>query len=191
MLTEPITVTLLVIDALETLNISYFIGGSFASAIHGVARATRDADLIAEVRQVHAEPLVRLLQATFYIQAEDIRDALMHRSSFNLVHLDTSFKVDIFVMKERPFDRIQFARRIRAPITGASTRAVYFATSEDTILAKLEWYRMGNEVSDRQWNDVIGVLKLQAAIDTGYLRQWAPPLGLTDLLERALAEAGL
>jgi hypothetical protein len=189
---DPIAVTLLVIDALEALGVSYFIGGSLASAVHGVLRATVDADLVADLRLKHAEPLARALSDAFYVDAESIRDAIRHQSSFNVIHLETMFKVDVFVLKERPFDASQFARRSAHVVATDPERTAYIASAEDTILAKLEWYRKGGEVSEQQWRDVLGVLKVQSdRLDYDYLRQWAAQLGVADLLERAVNEAGV
>jgi hypothetical protein len=182
---------LLVAGVLEELNIPYLIGGSMASAVYGVYRATADADLVADLRPDHVAPLVARLGAAFYVDPDDIRDALARRRSFNIVHLDTMFKVDIFVSRGRPFDQAQFARRDRQVVATDPERAAYLASAEDTVLAKLEWYRRGGEVSDRQWGDILGVLRTQGtALDGAYLRRWAAELNLTDLLERAMTEAG-
>jgi hypothetical protein len=188
---EPIVVTLLVIDALDALGVPYLIGGSLASAVHGVLRATLDTDLVADLRLEHAEPLARALGGTFYVDAESIREAVLHQRSFNVIHLETMFKVDVFVVKKRPFHHSQMERRTAQVIATDPDRTAYVATAEDTILAKLEWYRMGGDVSEQQWRDVLGVMKVQAdRLDLAYLRQWAAQLNISDLLERAIKEAG-
>jgi hypothetical protein len=192
MLSEPTAVTLKVIDALDSLGIPYLIGGSFASAIHGIARMTADTDLIADIRVDQAAALAASLKDDFYLDLEAIREAIRRRESFNMIHLQTMFKVDVFVVKQRPFDRVQMERRQRVAISQEPERFAYIATAEDNILAKLEWYRLGNEISERQWRDVQDVIKTQAErIEITYLRQWAATLGVEDLLQRALDEASM
>ena len=191
MLTEQIAVTLAVVDALETLDVPYAIGGSLASALHGVMRATMDADLVADLRLEHVAPLTRSLGDAFYADAEMMRDAIRRHGAFNLIHLDTVFKVDVFVARPRPFDRSQLARRQLHLLSEDPERYAYVTSAEDIILAKLEWYRLGGEVSDRQWRDVLGVLKVQAGrLDRDYLRRMAVELGVTGLLQRSLEETG-
>jgi hypothetical protein len=188
MLSEPIAVTLRVVDVLDSIGVPYLIGGSLASTLHGMVRTTLDVDLVAEVRREHVSLLVQQLTNEFYIDADAIIDAITHRSSFNIIHLETMFKVDIFVAKQRAFDKSQFARRAVQIVVDEPERTAYVASAEDTILAKLEWYRLGGETSERQWRDVLGVLKVQGdRLDLAYLRQWAAELKVTDLLEKALA----
>ena len=187
MLPEPIAVTLLVVNVLDDLGVPYFIDGSLATAVHGVARATMDVDIVADLRTEQAKPLVQALGDAFYADEGMIQAAIRHQSSFNVIHRETMFKVDIFVRGQRPFDQAQFRRRTLYILAQEPERTAYFASPEDNILAKLVWYRQGGEVSDRQWRDVMNVIRVQGArLDLTYLRQWAVRLGVADLLERAL-----
>lgn len=189
---DPIDVILAVTAALDRIGVAYYIGGSFASGAHGVYRATADVDMVADLHEDQVEALVHEVGTEFYADAEMMRDTIHHRSSFNLLHLTTGFKVDIFVPRRRAFDRAQLERRALYPLRDDPASAAYIASAEDSVLAKLEWCRLGNEVSERQWTDILGMLKVQGqALDTSYLRHWAGELGLSDLLERAFTEAGL
>lgn len=184
---DPLAVASLVARALEDLGVPYFVGGSLASTLHGEPRFTRDADLVAELELRHAEPLARALTGAFYVDEESIRLAIVRRGSFNAIYLATAFKVDVFVSKLRPFDRSSFARREPAQGEGYE---VYVSSAEDTLLAKLDWYREGGQVSDQQWRDILAILAVQGdRLDLSYLHTWADALNVGDLLERAVAES--
>ena len=188
---DPLAATLTVVHILESLRIPYLITGSLASALHGLARSSMDADLVADLRMEHAEPLVRELGEAFYVDLHAVREAIRRRSSFNAIHLEGAFKVDVFVCKDRPFDRLQLERRALYEVSPAAAAAAYFASPEDLVLSKLERYRLGHESSARQWGDVLGVMKLQGeTLDLCYLQRWAAELGVAELLERALKESG-
>jgi hypothetical protein len=187
---EATRLTLLVTQTLERLGIPYAVGGSLASSLHGVMRSTLDVDIVADMQSDHIQSLVEALSNEFYADDEMMRDAIERQSSFNLIHYETAFKVDIFIRKSRAFDQMQLDRRRLSIIASDPDESVYVTSPEDTVLAKLEWYRMGGEVSDRQWRDIIGVLKTRAGeLDLEYLRQWASELHVNDLLERVLKES--
>jgi hypothetical protein len=182
---DELAVTLIVTRALEALGVTYIVGGSLASTAYGKIRTTMDADLLAELLPKHVEPLLVRLGDAFYADETMIRNAIAHRNSFNLIHLETFFKIDIFILRARPFDRQQLERGIRHVLVEPDGIAT-LATPEDTILAKLDWYRLGGESSERQWRDVLGVLAIQAGtLDETYLDRWSAELGILDLLNRA------
>ena len=187
---EITRVLLRVTQTLERLGVPYAVGGSLASSLHGVMRSTLDVDIVADIKPEHVPALVSAFSTEFYADEAMIRDAIKHRSSFNLIHYETAFKVDIFIRKLRPYDQVQLNRRRKSVISTNPEASVYVVSPEDIILSKLEWYRMGGEVSDRQWRDILGVLKVRAGeLDLNYLRKWAGELNVRDLLERALQEA--
>ena len=181
-----------VVDAFNKLGAAYYVGGSVASGAFGEFRATNDVDVVADLKAGHAQLLVDALGAAYYADVESINDAVRRRASFNLIHFDTMLKIDIFVLRPRTYDQEALRRRMRRRMsTAADAPEVDFASPEDVILAKLDWFKQGGGVSDRQWRDVQGVLRVQStALDFVYMRHWAAVLAVDDLLGRALTQAG-
>jgi hypothetical protein len=178
-----------VAQALDRLEVPYLIGGSLASSIHGLYRATADIDLAADLKPDHVRRLASELGPDYYADGNMMLDALCRGRAFNLIHYATGHKIDVFPVGDDPYYRTQFDRRRAARISTESDFEAPLATPEDTILTKLAWYRKGGCVSERQWNDVRGVIAVQGErLDCEYVRRWAPHLGVDDLLERALAE---
>lgn len=189
--TELLAAVRQVVTAFESLGVEYLIGGSVASSVLGEPRQTLDADMVAKLLGKHAEPFVAQLQSDFYADLASIHSAIQTQGCFNLIHLETMTKVDVFVRWRDPFGQSQIARRQKKRIGLSTPLELYFASAEDVVLAKLEWFRKGREVSDRQWRDLLGVLKVQTgSLDSAYLKQWADQLNVADLLRRALEEAG-
>ncbi len=154
-----------------------------------MARASVDADIVAELGAAHIARIVSALRDRYCLSEERVRDAVARKASFNVIHLDTMLKIDVFVSRNRPLDQRAFERSRPASIGGGTMLPI--CSAEDIILAKLEWYRRGGEVSERQWTDVMGVLHaMGTTLDLGYLRQGAVEADVQDLLTRALREAG-
>lgn len=190
MLNEPLEVTFKVTGTLEALAVPYLISGSLASTLYGLVRTTQDSDLIAQMRPEHIQPFIAALEAEFYIDPQMVAGAVHQYGSFNLIHRQTFFKVDVFIPPARPFLQSQLQRARDQVFTLESERRAKFASPEDTILSKLEWYHLGGETSERQWRDVLGILKVQSGnLDLDYLHHWADELDLAGLLIRALEEA--
>lgn len=188
---DVLEITLLVTDALEQLGVPYVVGGSLASSFHGIPRATIDADVVAAIRPAHQTGLVKALRDRFYLDADAIRLAIEQRATFNLIHLETMFKVDVFIAGDDQVTRQELERGRPFVVTDAPERTLRIASAEDTIARKLHWYELGDGVSDRQWNDVVGVLKVAgASLDVPYLRRTAALLGVERLLDRAIEEVG-
>jgi hypothetical protein len=179
-----------VAECLDRLHVRFFVTGSAASSAHGVARASLDVDLVAELEPVHVERLIACLGDAYYIPVDALRLGVAERRWFNLIHLATMFKVDVFVSRRRDFDVVA-ADRAQLESVGDTAGAPRLptATAEDTVLRKLEWFRRGGEVSERQWWDVVGILKVTRHADRAYLRGWAARLEIADLLDRALTQA--
>ncbi len=188
-LREPFDVTLRLAAVLDELGVEYLVGGSVASSVHGLPRATNDVDMVARLAGRHVDAFVSALRAEFYVDADMIHDAIRRRASFNVVHLETMLKVDVFVFDGSPQSQAELARKQAIEVVPGEP-PLWFASPEDIVLQKLEWYRKGNEVSERQWTDALGVIRVSGPrLDRGYLEHWALELGLSPLLERALAAA--
>jgi hypothetical protein len=189
---EALKVVLEVSRPLDQLGVPYAVGGSLASSLHGVPRSTQDADLVADLRPIHVQPFVVAVSPGFYVSPERVAQAVDRRSSFNLVHNGTGLKVDLFMLKAEPFALQEMTRRRLLPIPGPSGLSLQVASAEDTILQKLHWYQLGNRVSERQWTDVLGVLKIQRRhLDFDYLKEWAARIGVEDLLRQVYDDAGI
>jgi hypothetical protein len=184
--TDALRVLLEVVAIFERLRIPYCLGGSLASSAHGVPRATLDADVVADLRPEHAAALVEALAATFYVDRARVDQAIATRGSFNAIHLETLFKLDVFAVRDDPGARRGFERRQRLQLVAEPATAIMVASPEDLVIEKLRWFRLGGEVSDRQWGDVTGILRVQGArLDRGYLESAARDAGVEDLLSRA------
>jgi hypothetical protein len=157
--------------------------------VHGRPRTTDDVDLVAAIAGTNVDPLVRGLEKEFYVDADMIRDAIRRSASFNMIHLATMLKVDVFILGGEEFALEEMKRRAAVTLRGSR---VWFSSAEDIVLEKLEWFRKGEGISERQWRDVLGVLAVQGdRLDQQYLRLWAGRRGLVDLLQRAQAEVSL
>ncbi len=168
----------------------YLVGGSLASAVSGEPRSTMDVDLVVALNEADIEPFVRELGDEFHADPDSLRRAVREKSSANLIHLETSTKVGLFVLGGSPLDEVQMDRRQRVRVRTDPDRHLYVYTPEDILLQKLRWYQIGGEASDRQWRDILGILLVQGAdLDEAYVRDGARTLGVLDLLDRALGQA--
>lgn len=182
-----------VINLLEELNIPYYIGGSIASSSLGIARATMDVDIITSLSLAHVEKIVRLLDENYYVDIEMIKDAIKHKSTFNVIHHDTSYKIDFFISKTTEYQQTIFERISRKKLVDKDdVIEVFICAPEDVILTKLIWYIERGGTSEKQWNDILGVLKIQKnTLDIEYLLHWAEKLSAKFELDKALNGAGL
>jgi hypothetical protein len=192
MLTDPISLALDIAAVFNSLDIPYLVGGSVASTLMGEPRATEDVDVVADLEIEKLIPLLQALQPRFYVSEDAVRDAIRFKRSFNLIDNDSLGKIDVFVLKDNAFPQIEFQRRRSQLVRQNPDQMLVLPTPEDIILQKLVWYRMTKNESQRQWRDVLGVLKIQGdRLDFGYLQKWAGELSLSDLLETACTESGI
>ena len=188
-MTLPTEFLVYVAELLERLGIPYHVGGSVASSAHGMYRASADIDFVIDPTTIQLEALARALEPGFYVSRSAMAEALSSRSTFNAIHDETSFKIDFFIKGTAPFDAEELRRSIRQEVGGERGHAVLLKSPEDTVLRKLEWFRRGGEVSERQWQDVLSILAAaRGQLDETYLERWALELGIADLLDRARRE---
>lgn len=180
---DVLDVALLVAEALARSGVDYFLGGSLASSFQGEPRATNDIDMVVDLAEAGVGPFVAALGPAFDVDEEALRRAVRERGSWNVIHVPTVTKVDLFVRRDEPFDRSEFARRQRVEVR---EKSLFVKSPEDTVLRKLLWFRSGGGVSDRQWRDLVEVLRhSRALIDDAYLDEWAGRLGLVELIAKA------
>jgi len=184
---EILEITLRVTDVCERLGVPYAVVGSLASSLHGIPRATQDVDIVASMSLAHATAFADALRGDFYLDDDAIRDAIEQRRSFNVVHLRSYFKADVFIPKDDESTRLEMERRQRFVIEQTPRREIVVASAEDTVAQKLYWHALGDRVSERQWSDALGVLKVAGhTLDFEYLRHVSTLLGVDGLLDEAL-----
>ena len=195
---EILDITLYVTGTFERLGIPYVVGGSLASSLHGIPRATQDVDIVVGLTLRQVPAVAAALAPQFYLDEAAMRDAVERHTSFNVIHLGTYFKADVFVAKDDEASRLQLERAQRFELPARPDRpgrpggAIVVASPEDVVAQKLHWFGQGDKVSERQWSDAIGVLKVAGPrLDLAYLRRVAGLLDVEALLRRACTEAGV
>jgi hypothetical protein len=166
-----------VTQVLTAARIDYMLTGSYASSLHGTPRATQDLDLVIAPTGSQLKALLSLLPDTdYYVSPEAAFDALARRSQFNIIDFSTGWKIDFIIVKDRDFSRTEFQRRRLQELDGL---ALFVASAEDVLLAKLEWAKLGS--SARQIEDAAGIIRLQGAqLDTEYVQRWVKVLGVEE-----------
>lgn len=182
----PESLFLKVRAALESVGIPYMVTGSFVSGVHGVPRATHDLDvIIAPTAQQLRALIAQFPDADFYAELEDALQAFRHQSQFNVIDQHSIWKIDFIIRKDRPFSRAEFDRRRVLDILGV---ALYAASPEDLVIAKLEWSKLGD--SERQIRDAAGIIEVQGdGLNVEYIERWVAALELEEQWQKALASA--
>ncbi|MDR3688237.1 MAG: hypothetical protein P4L46_02575 [Fimbriimonas sp.] len=175
---------------LETAGIPYAIGGSLASSVWGQMRLTNDADIVVLLPGSDPSILIEAFPEQYDLNESEIATALVSLDEFRVVqllHKDEAFKIDLFLLRDGPYEATELARARRVALLDDTS--AFFYAPENIVLAKLRWYRLGNRVSDRQWNDIVQVLEVQAGnLDNSYLDEWAEKLGVLPLLDEARSQ---
>jgi hypothetical protein len=187
---NAVDIALKVASALTSVGAQYFLGGSLASSLQGEPRATNDIDFVIALPAGRVEALRDALGSDFEVDTDMLRDAVLHARSANAFYLPVVTKIDFFGRGYEPFDESEFSRR-RAVVVRASGETIVVKSAEDTVLRKLLWFREGGEVSEKQWRDIVSVLRISgASMDDAYLTSWASRLQLDTLLQRAREARG-
>jgi hypothetical protein len=187
---EQVIVIKKLTDVLDELKIEYAIGGSIASSLYGTVRFTQDADITVKEFRGVVDRLYDRLKDEFYLSREAMAQALDSCGSFNAIHLETSFKIDVFIQGRGEFEKQLLARRKRIRLSDSLEKRFCVVSPEDIILLKLRWYARSGCVSDRQWDDILGVLRVQGdSLDFQYLKVWSRKLGVDELLQRVISES--
>jgi hypothetical protein len=190
MASEELRLAAVVVERLQALGIRCLIGGSLASSHYGRPRSTHDIDLAARIAARDISALVRAFAADFYVAEAAVSEAVRDGSAFNLVHYETMLKVDVFVLGDDQASADELRRAAPVLIDPEAGLSLPLASPEDVVVRKLAWLKTSG--SQRQWDDVLGVLQVQRARwDLALLRRLAAELGVEPELARALVEAGL
>jgi hypothetical protein len=186
---------LVALNSITTLfanqKIPYYVGGSLASSIYGMPQLMRDLDIIAYVQAAHVPLLIPLLQENYYVDKQEVYEAVQQHTFFSMFHLNTLLKVDVIIpeissFEEGVYNRLQWQR------LDESSRQFPLSSPEDTVLIKLVLHKGYEIFPDDQWNDILGVLKVQKSdLDVAYLEKWANHFGIMQLLERAFIDSGI
>jgi hypothetical protein len=188
--TEEYLVLKQLTDALDDMKIEYAIGGSIASSVYGKVRFTQDADITVASFTNKAERFYTMLKDNFYISKDAMYQAISDRGCFNVIHLESAFKIDIFIQKDDDFHRQLFLHRRKIKLDESIEHLFDIVSAEDIILLKLQWYQSAGCISERQWSDVLGVLAVQAqSLDIKYLKNYSETLGVSDIFNRAIQES--
>ena len=184
---DPIGIALRVAAAVESAGGRYFVGGSVATSLHGDPRSTNDIDFIVSLPLGRVDAFIAALGVDFELDRDMLRDALRQARCANGFYLPVLTKIDIFGLGADPFDEAEFARRA-AVVVGSAGETLVVKSPEDSVLRKLLWYRDGGEVSDRQWRDIVSVLRVNVGrLDLRYLLEWAERLQCRELYAKAQA----
>lgn len=176
-------------EALDRLEIGFVVGGSLAASAHGAPGSTFNVDLVIRIGVDQVAELAELLGPKWYFDVEYARNAIRRGQSFNILFMGTVYKFDIFPANSA-FRNAEIGR--------ATIEQVFFegemiecpvATAEDILLAKLRWYADGGEVSERQWTDIVTVVKTNLKLDREYVAGWAEKMGVDKLLDRAYEDS--
>lgn len=188
-LSDPLSVVNILTNIFEKLSIKYLIGGSLASSLYGIPRATQDVDVVADIRIAQVNTIIENLKPSFFVDEDMIKKAVMNRETFNIIDKEYLFKIDVFMYGADEFSDKEMERRVLFQVPDSPDQRIYLCSPEDIIAHKLYWYKLGNFISERQWNDAANVIKVQnEKLDFKYLKEICIHWDVIDLLEKLIKE---
>lgn len=195
--TELLAVMLPARRALEDLRVSYYLGGSIASSLHGMQQLAQDIDLVVDLGEPTLPALFAVLRQHYLFDEAEARKAVRARTSFPLIHLGSLMKVDVILPKHEAFDAFML-KLIRGYTLDERYSPIQLASATEMILFKVQRYqrdehsRTDGMQDDAEWNNLLSMLKVQGPdLDLALLAEWADKLGVMETWHRALADAGL
>lgn len=178
-MSEELRVLFDVVNRLDLVGVPYMLTGSMALSFYGRPRLTRDVDLVVEIGAADFNKLKNVFEADYYIETDDMREAVQHQGMFNVIHNASLIKIDLIVRKNETYRKTEFARRRHVAL---GENKVCIVSIEDLILSKLSWAQ--DTPSDRQLDDVRNLLQNKSAIEFPYLEQWIKTLNLATIYEK-------
>jgi hypothetical protein len=167
------------VDALEECGIPYMLVGSFSSSLYGIPRLTQDVDFVIELGEKSIWDLMRQLTPSIRIDPQMSFETVTMTRRYVADVVGTPFKVEFFLLNDKPHNQERFRRRQRVSALG---RQVWMPTAEDVIVTKLHWALLGNRPKDRE--DIQGVIAVQGdRIDWDYVYHWCDQHGTRELLD--------
>jgi hypothetical protein len=184
---DPLKIVRKATEILEKAGVDYLVGGSLASSLHGIPRSTQDVDIIVDLSEHMIDKILPLFSEHFYVDFEMAKEAAQRRSSFNIIDKELLYKLDIFIQEDDDLSEMEMKRRVKYRIADSGDQTIFVCSPEDIVAHKLYWYKLGNGVSERQWNDALNVLKVQKGrLDLDYLKMICRARGVSELLEKLL-----
>lgn len=178
-MSDQLNVLRTVVERLESSRIPYMLTGSTAMNFYAIPRMTRDIDLIAEIALENTTRFCDLFKNDFYIEQEDVSEAIRSHGSFNIIHNETLVKVDILIRKREPYRTVEFERRKKQEVSGFNIQIV---SPEDLVLSKLFWAK--DSESEFQIRDARNIVDSIKELDWQYMTKWAQNIGIAGLLSK-------
>lgn len=178
-MTPEVDVLLLTCQKLNKEKIPYMLTGSFAANFYAVPRMTRDADIVIQVHPSMLSKLFNLFNQDFYIDKNDVSDAIGHEGMFNIIHNESLFKIDFIICKNSSYRQLEFERRRQAKL---GDQSIWIVTPEDLILSKLEWTK--DRISTTQINDIRNLFTSVENLDLSYIDSWVQKLHLNEIYKK-------